>query len=392
LQIGDGPRRVLAYGFPQPDEPLGGLVVLHLARRLSQDEVLRRLACWTLLPCVDPEGARRNEGWSTVPLDLAAYARRHFRPPEGEQVEWSFPSTDACWPWDALLPEVQALQALIDALHPQVLFPLHNALLGGAYAFVSDEGASIALRLAAAWEGRALPTHRGPAELPFARALAPGVFRLPNLAEMAAALSSQGIEDPPGLLACGAPPYSYARRFGKVLTVVPELPLFTVPGIGDDRRSDLSRRQVLRGALIGDRAAFADWTALHDRAVPLLKEDNPYGSALESHRRQTPAFLEATAAWVDTDPALERPATVAEVLDGGELAAYWRLLPIGLLLQALEAEGSPGGGLLGQVHEQVSQGLEKGLADVLPALKATPVEPSVLVGAVEEIIRSAILA
>ena len=36
LRIGTGPRRVLAYAFPQPDEPLGGLVILRLLERLLE--------------------------------------------------------------------------------------------------------------------------------------------------------------------------------------------------------------------------------------------------------------------------------------------------------------------------------------------------------------------
>ena len=58
LRLGDGSARVLAYAFPQPDEPLGGLALLHLTRRLLQDAGWRRTATWTLVPGVDPDGAR----------------------------------------------------------------------------------------------------------------------------------------------------------------------------------------------------------------------------------------------------------------------------------------------------------------------------------------------
>lgn len=392
LQIGEGPRRILAYGFPQPDEPVGGLVVLRLAERLLHDSVLCQRGRWTLLPCVDPDGARRNEKWFADAPDLACYARRHFRPPEGEQVEWSFPSLDPSWPWDTPLPETTALQVLIDAVRPQVLFPLHNALLGGAYAFVSVEGEPLASRLSAVWEGHSLPTHLGAAELPFAKALGPGVFRLPDTEEIAAALSSQGIEGPAGLLACGVPAYLYARRSGPVVTVVLELPLFTVPGIADDRPTDHSYRQVLRAALAADEAALELWSGLYGQAAPFLKAGNPYASALDAHRRQAPAFLKATAEWLSTDPALSRPATAAELLDAQELAGYWRLLPLGLLEQALTAERDALQAPSARLRERVSRHLGEGLAEVLPALEATPVEPAVLVDVLEEVILRAVLA
>ena len=388
LRIGEGPRRILAYAFPQPDEPLGGLVILQLVRRLLQEAALCQGATWTLLPCVDPDGARRNEGWFTQPLELAAYAGRHFRPPEGEQVEWSFPSSDPAWPWESVLPEARALQALIDEERPQSLFPLHNALLGGAYAFVSPEAASLGPSLAGVWEALGLPTHRGEAELPFAQVIGTGVFRLPDLGEMAAALARQGIVDPASLLACGASPYLYGRRYGQVLTIVPELPLFVVPGIADDRPGGLSCGEVLGESLAADRAAWAGWSALYARAAPFLREDNPYRSALESHRRATPIFLQATAAWLASDRGLQRPASVAEVVDGLHATAYWRLLPLGLLRQAIAAE--EGVGRLARVAAEVSGCLEKGLAGVLPVLQATPASLESLVQAAGAILEMAV--
>ncbi len=387
LRVGDGPRRILAYAFPQPDEPLGGLVVCRLARRLLAEEDLGRGDTWLFLPCVDPDGARRNEGWFARSPDLAEYARRHFRPPEGEQVEWAFPSDDPAWPWDRPLPETRGLQALIDAFRPQALFPLHNALLGGAYAYLSPEAAPLAAELSRAWERRGLPTHRGEAELPFARALAPGVQALPELAEIAAALRGPAIPDPAGLLACGAPAYLYARRYGQVLTVVPELPLFTVAGIDDTGPSVLPYRVVQQVALADARKAFAAWSALHRRAFRFLTEGNPYRSALTIYRCVTPFFHQATANWLESGAGLERLATVAEALDGLELAAYWRLLPLGMLRQALEWDGRPEALRLG---DEVAARLEQGLDETLPALPATAVAPETLAQTVSEILLAAL--
>lgn len=374
LRVGNGPRRILAYAFPQPDEPLGGLVILRLLERLLADEPLAGPATWTLLPCVDPDGARRNEPWFTQPLDLAAYARGHFRPTEGEQVEWSFPSDDPFWPWDRPRVETRALQALLDEVRPQVLFPLHNALIGGAYAFVSEEAAALAAGLPAHWEAAGLPTHRGEPELPFARELVAGVYRLPTLREMGAALASQGVADPPGLLGCGAPAFLYVRRHGEVRTVVLELPLFTVAGIADTSPSVLPYSQVLRVALADSRRSFAAWSTLHRRAFPFLKEDNPYRTVLTTHRYSTPYFHQATANWLETDASLDRLATVAEALDGLEVARYWRLLPLGLLHQALVAAGRPAAALAAEVAAR----LEEDLAAVLPALPARPASPQTL--------------
>lgn len=379
LRLGWGQQRVLAYAFPQPDEPLGGLVLLHLARRILAEDDLARQATWMLLPCVDPDGARRNEGWFTCPPDLAGYARRHFRPPEGEQVEWTFPSDDSLWPWQRPLPETRALQSLLDDFRPQTLFPLHNALLGGAYAFLSPETAEQAAELPSLWESRGLPTHRGEAELPFASVMAPGVFCLPTLREMAAALRAQGVENPTALLRCGAPAYLYVRRLGRVRVVVPELPLFIVPGIADARPAAVGHRALLAESLEADRAAFALWQGFYRRAAPLVGMDNPFRSPLENHLHTTPLLLQATASWLEGDKSQERPATVAEVLDCRQVLPYLRLLPLGLLEQALAFEEARPTELA--LRSQVHEALEKALGEALSHLPAAPVPPVTLVQA-----------
>ncbi len=384
LEVGRGPRRILVYGFPQPDEPLGGIVTLYLARLILEKEDLFGSARWLLLPCVDPDGARRNEGWFTRPPDLANYARRHFRPPEGEQVEWTFPTDDPIWPWERPLPETRALQALFDDFRPEALVPLHNALLGGAYAFLSEEAAHLAPHLPALWERRGLPTHRGEAELPFAPCLSPGVYRLPTLREMAAALSAQGIADPAGLLGCGAPAYLYARRFGQVHVIVPELPLFTVPDIEDTRPADIGHRELLRESLDGDREAFALWQAFYRQIAPLLGADNPFRSPLENHLRTTPFLIEAAARWLESGAFQERAATVAEVVDCRKVLPYLRLLPLGLLEQALASEEEPVRN--SPLHQEVHAILEQALNNVLGHLDPSPVPLLTLVQVALEIV------
>ena len=371
LSLGSGPSHVLAYAFPQPDEPLGGVALLYLARRLLREGELLDRSTWLLLPCVDPDGARLNERWSTVPLDLATYARQHFRPPEGEQVEWSFPSADPSWPWSCPLPETRALATLIEEARPDLLLPLHNSLLGGAYAFLSAGAAGLASCLPALWEACGVPTHLGEAELPFAEILAAGVYQLPGLREIDEALSSQGVADPAGLLQCGAPAYEYAARFGEPLVVVPELPLFVVAGIDDGRPSDFSRGELLGQALAGEQAAFAGWLALYEQAEPFLGPGNPYLRALQAHRRVAPVLLAATARWLETDPALGRPAGRAEVADGLRVAPYMDLLPLGLLVQALEAaDEGPAPAGRDSLLAQAESCLEQGLAEALSALDA----------------------
>src|SRR5690554_3340766 len=60
LRIGRGERHALVFGLPHPNEPVGGLTALHLARRLAADRDLReRLGfTFTVISCIDPDGLR----------------------------------------------------------------------------------------------------------------------------------------------------------------------------------------------------------------------------------------------------------------------------------------------------------------------------------------------
>ncbi len=388
LRLGRGPMRVLAYAFPQPDEPLGGPVLLRLAEAILGDEKLRDQVTWTLLPCVDPDGARRNEGWFAAP-SLAGYARHHFRPPEGEQVEWSFPSDDPDWPWHSSLPETRALQTLLEDLCPDLLFPLHNSLLGGAYAFLSPNASPLAARLPSRWETRRLPTHRGEPELPFVAELVPGVYCLPTPGDIAAALRGQGIADPAAVLPCGAPAYLYAQRFAPTQTVVVELPFFAVPGIDDIRLSTVGRRDLVRQDLSGDEQALAEWNRLYALARPILGPANPYRSFLEMHRAGAGELIAATARALADCPGSDWPATQAEVIDSRQIAPYLRLLPLGVLRQALLAEARPSAhALAARVGEELETALDSVLsslaASVVPLTTLIEVQVETIVGAVVE--------
>src|SRR3954454_23310645 len=91
--IGEGPRHALVFGFPHPNEPVGGLAAIQLVDLLCEDAELRGELdlTWHVVPCADPDGARLNEGWFAGPLQRSHYARHFYRPAPCEQVDWTFP-------------------------------------------------------------------------------------------------------------------------------------------------------------------------------------------------------------------------------------------------------------------------------------------------------------
>ncbi len=181
LTVGDGDRDIVVAAGPHPNEPIGGLTVMHLATRLCEDPAVRHGARWHIVGCLDPDGTRLNEGWFAGPYTKAHYGRHFYRPAGDEQVEWTFPFTYKRSYFDRVLPETLALMRLIDRTRPAFLTTLHNGELGGVFYYLSRPEPELqtgagrtprALRPPPARRRTRTPRHRParPRDLPHARA------------------------------------------------------------------------------------------------------------------------------------------------------------------------------------------------------------------------------
>ena len=105
----------------------------HLGRLLCEDDALRDELgfSWHIMPCIDPDSTRLNEGWFAGPFTRRHYARHFFRPAPDQQVEWTFPLAYKSAYFDRTLPETEALMRVIDELRPELMYSLHNAEHGG---------------------------------------------------------------------------------------------------------------------------------------------------------------------------------------------------------------------------------------------------------------------
>lgn len=114
LKLGSGDKNALCFACPHPNEPIGALTLLTLAERLAEDELLLKETgmTWYLIPCIDPDGTRLNEGWFKGPFCLEQYIRGFFRPSGSRQVEWTFPFRYLDMWFDKPLPETRALMDL----------------------------------------------------------------------------------------------------------------------------------------------------------------------------------------------------------------------------------------------------------------------------------------
>jgi Zinc carboxypeptidase len=338
-RIGAGSRHALVFAFPHPNEPVGGLTSIALAELLGRDASLRERLdlTWHVVPCIDPDGARLNEGWFAGPFERTHYARHFYRPAPAEQVDWTFPFAYKRAYFDAAPPETIALMRLIDEHRPALLAPLHNSETGGVYYYLSREAPDLYPLL------HAVPTHLGlkldlgEPESPHTPRYAPAIFGALS-AEDAYDASVEAGHEPES--SSGSTSTAYAGRYGG-FSIIPEVPFWTGPSADDTRETDTLYADVLRrqSAQLGELGSTLE--RAHEQAEPALKLDTPF---LRAGRAFTAAMgrVAEDAARRAEEAASARPATAAEVRSCAELVHVFRTRFAGILVRALEAEVTAG--------------------------------------------------
>lgn len=338
--VGTGSAHILVYAGVHPNEPIGFHTIQRLAEDLTADDALLAAidATWHLIPCIDPDGTRLNEGWFGAPSSRSHYARNFYRPAPQEQVEWSFPLSYKKAYFDRSMPETQALMRLIDETRPALLVGLHNAELGGVYYYLGRDIAGAVADLHAIPEALGLPLDAGEPESADLTALAPAVFLAPLATEHYDYLESLGLD--PVAEVGGGGSADYARRYGSV-TFVAELPYWTHPDAFDTRPSGTDYAGVLRkkAAGLGDLSRVLQHAL--SSALPHLVLDSPF-------LRASRAFIPMMAGVGDAEarraelPESSRVATTAEVFTNEDTVRCFRLRFGGMLLRAIDAEVDAG--------------------------------------------------
>jgi hypothetical protein len=343
LSIGNGSRNAFLFACPHPNEPIGAMMVHHLAHRLVEDAELRDAYdyTWHLIGCVDPDGLRLNEGWFAGPFTPRNYARHFFRPSSERQVEWTFPIAYKQHYFDRALPETQMLMRVIDQLKPELMASLHNAGFGGVYYYISHPAGPLyeTLHQIPAWEG--LPLQLGEAEVPYAQPFAPAIFPTIRVAEGYDYIEQNG-GDPTGSGLAGASSFEYSQPHN-TFSIITEVAYFDDPRVNDQTPTDAQRRDaILQGLDLADEGGKT-LRAHFDAVKNDLKGDSPFQNSVDWWA-DLGKMREAERNWAKTSPETERPATVAEHFSSIEQTQFYRLLGMGMLLRMLEGEIAIGNG------------------------------------------------
>lgn len=142
VRFGSGPVKVLVVGLPHCNEPIGSLTVFSLLWLLKQRNraLVEADVEWHIVPCIDPDGAKLNEGWSQKPFTLQNYMKHYYLQAARDQVDGSFPITyKKLVVADPPSPEARVLQSILHEVKPDLYFSLHNTRTGGAFYYVSRD-------------------------------------------------------------------------------------------------------------------------------------------------------------------------------------------------------------------------------------------------------------
>jgi hypothetical protein len=316
LTAGHGPRQALLVGGPHPNEPVGFLTLLQLARRLADDGDLRDGSgyTWNLIPCIDPDGARLNEGWYGGPLTIEHYHRHFYRPALRNQPEWTFPMSNGRAFFDRPLPETQALMRVIDELRPRFQYSLHNADFGAAYFVLSHDIPGLAGELVETAHARDIPLELAPSEAVGWQVAGPAVFVMPPAHEV---FTNNGHKSGPHFH--GGSSLHYAERHG-TLTLITEAPMWREahPFVGQHP----PYTQVMPTMAAGLRRDIDELEATLRRVTPEIRTSSVFYRAVADALVVGRAYVKRwEQAAHSAEPGL---ALAAAELEGAKLTS-WRI-------------------------------------------------------------------
>lgn len=136
-KIGIGKKSALVFGFPHPNEPIGSLTCLSLIKAIYENEYLKKRFTWHIVPCADPDGALLNEGWFKGKFTIEKYVKNFYRSKDSLQTDWAFPLNYKDYIFNESPSNVIALAKLIEDVKPELVYPIHNASISGAYFFMT---------------------------------------------------------------------------------------------------------------------------------------------------------------------------------------------------------------------------------------------------------------
>jgi hypothetical protein len=243
--IGRGKKAVIMFGYPHPNEPVGSLTCLEWVRYLNTNVDLLEEYTWHIIPCIDPDGAKLNEGWFKGGFSIEKYAKNFYRQ-INEQTDWGFPVSYKDYSFNKPAKPTKALMKLIDEVKPSIIYSLHNSSFNGAYFLQSRSlGESFFNNIEKICQKSGVKLNKGEPEAPFIKQFRPGFFRLFSIKEEYDFLEKIK-QNPVEQIIGGDSSAAYGKRINKkCFSLVCEVPYLYDPKLADIKKSTISQKDVL---------------------------------------------------------------------------------------------------------------------------------------------------
>lgn len=340
LRIGDGDLRALLFAFPHPNEPIGSMTLEYLSWKLAEEDEFRNKTntTWYIIKCIDPFGARLNEGWFKVKWTPRKYALNYYRPPGFKQVEWTFPIEYKTLKFNSPVPETKALMKIIDEIKPDFIASLHNAGFCGTYFYLSRSTPEIYDKLHGVSNKFGIPIHMGEPETPYIIKFSDAIFKMPSVTEAYEYIAKHSKKDPAQVIKHGASSDEYARRVNEnVLTIVCEVPYIYDDRISNTTKIGVKRRDVILLGLNFQKKQLKKISEKLGEIEPHVNKESPFYEALSEFIRVGREYLKAEEKWAKTSLETDRQATVAEAFDAaGAVMYFYSMLRLGLFYRLVK--------------------------------------------------------
>jgi len=241
-KIGNGKKSALVFGFPHPNEPIGSLTCLSLINAISENEYLKNRFTWHIIPSADPDGAKLNEGWFKGKFTIEKYAKNFYRSKAPLQTDWTFPLKYKNRAFSESPSNVTALAKLLEDTRPELVYPVHNAGMSGAYFFMTRYfGDKFYDELTDLCKNLSIPLDMGEPELEIMQEWNKSVYMEFTGKEYYDYYTSVGIEPD---RKTGDSSIGYSKNFNKeVLGIIGEIPYIYDKKIGDSNLTKKTRRE-----------------------------------------------------------------------------------------------------------------------------------------------------
>ena len=338
VSVGDGEVSILLFASPHPNEPIGAMMNYFLLDELTENPELRKGRTWHIIPCIDPDGTRYNEGWFKGPFTLKNYSRHFYRPKGSDQAEWTFPITYKNFTFDKPIPETKALMDAINRTKPRIMYSLHNAGFGGAYYYISEplEGAYKDFhRLPLE---RDLPLSLGEPEMPYCVEFHPAVYKSTSVTEAYDYFEKYGKGDPAQQMFGGASSYDFSRTVSSPFCLIAEVPYFKTDKIKDKSEIVKTRRDVLLEGISRARDFLTFAGDIIKKTKPFIKEGGIFRDASSEFVELLLSNLPSMEAWAGSGEGMDAKATVAQEADSIQIRLFYNMLIVSMYRRAMNMQ------------------------------------------------------